>query len=99
MEKPKSSYTEEDKEFFREYLEKHPNAKTWKTLEGLVVPCRFLKDDHVENIITHLEGRLEKWPGTQSLIDAIAEMKALKTKRLSKKSIAGKILYAPTKMS
>lgn len=45
-----SSYTDKDIEEIEKYKQRYPNARTWTTLEGLSIPFKLIKDDHLKNI-------------------------------------------------
>jgi hypothetical protein len=99
MERPKSSYTEDDYNKHTKHLEKYPNSPTWTTLDGHVIPVVMLKDDHLKNVIRHqeerlkaLSGRLDSYFYTDFLRIHNICLKEMK-KRLIKKSVAGRLLF------
>ncbi len=95
-----SSYTEQDFIEINKYLEKHPNAKIWATADGMEIPYRYLKYNHILNIISfveryknHYEGRY----GVEATAKIIKNMTRLRDLHISKMGPAGKILYADPK--
>lgn len=100
MERPKSSYSNEDYEKHAKYLEKHPSSPTWTTMDGHTIPVVMLKDDHLKNVIRHQEERLKSLksglyggvPYENFLRIHNICLKEMK-KRLIRKSVAGRLLF------
>jgi hypothetical protein len=96
-----SSYSKEEIEMFEKYLIANPNKECWTTLDGVRIPYKFIKDDHLQNIIKHLKDRVEyaKKDGVEQwryekLLDSIEVFENLLRKRLIKSTLAGKVLFA-----
>ena len=82
-----SSYTEEDIKTAEDYLEKHPKAQYWQTMDGLRIPFHMIKDDHLKNIRKYLQIH-----GKHYHPKVIAKMDKLWKQRFAS-TPAGKVLY------
>lgn len=93
----KSSYTEEDFEKHEAYLKRYPNAATWTTLEGKTIPVVLIKDDHLKNIITHLNDTMVHFPENsirrKGRLKVLDKMKKELKKRLVRMGDGGKVLF------
>ena len=94
-----SSYSKEElEEYKKEYEEtneKFRKFRFWITLQGDVIPIVKIKDDHLKNILKHLEERIKR-----ALTPEHKEWQARTYKRFEKeflrrvtKTKAGQILY------
>ncbi len=93
----KSSYTEEDYKKHEAYLTRYPNAAYWVTLEGRIIPIVLIKEDHLKNIITHINDSMvffhQNSKKRQSRLKMLDKMKKELKKRLVKKGAGGKVLF------
>lgn len=87
-----SSYSEKDVQDIEKYLQRHPNATTWTTMEGLTIPIRLIKDDHLKNIRKHMDRHFEHY-GNRPIYKTI--MKEWKKRFIT--STAGEVLFGKTK--
>lgn len=97
--KQTSSYTKEELAEFLKYIEETGDAEIWTTLEGDKIPFRYIKEDHLKNIIGHLKVRLQTATGypRSALADlnkTLSRMETLYKRKLIKKSPAARVLYA-----
>lgn len=83
-----SSYTKEDIVEIEKYLQRYPNAITWTTMEGLTIPIKLIKDDHLKNIRKHMDSHFSHY-GNRKIYKTI--MKEWKKRFIS--SPAGEVLY------
>jgi len=83
-----SSYTDEDVDNIEKYLQRHPNAITWTTMEGLTIPIKLIKDDHIKNIKKHMDAHFSHY-GERPIYKTI--MKEWKKRFAS--TNAGKVLF------
>lgn len=96
MEQRQGSYTEQDYVEWRKLIDRRPNASVWTTADGMEIPYRHLKYDHILNIITFVErykGHYESRCGIQKTEKILRDMKRLKDYHISKMGSIGKILY------
>ena len=89
-----TSYTENDKKKIKKYLEKYPNAWHWTTLQGLRIPLKFIKDDHLKNIKKHIDNNPIIFGKDSSKTIIYKEWK----KRFTS-TLAGKVLFGGHKRS
>lgn len=97
--KQTSSYTPEELVEFEKYIEKTGDDEVWQTLDGDRIPFKFIKEDHLKNIISHLKQRLRLSTGyprsaVADLNKTLTRMETLYKRKLIKKSPAARVLYA-----
>lgn len=92
-----SSYTKQELESFEQEIEgkNMPKSKYWTTLDGYRIPINKIKDEHLKNILKHLNKRMIS-AKTQSLKEIHTNTYKRFEKELMRrvlKTPAGKILY------
>ena len=97
--KQKSSYSKEELENFKTYIQENPEVEYWTTLDGKKIPFKYIKEDHLKNIIIHLKERKKNAVGfpayaLKDLNSTLNKLETLYKRMLIKKSPAAKVLYA-----
>ena len=95
-----SSYSEEEIKQFQEYMKKYPMANTWTTADGIVIPYKFIKFQHLENILTFLDAYKEHYiarMGDHEFGIMLKGLKKLRKNKVDKMGPTGQILYGDAK--